>query len=246
MPFGYRRTGQQNGALRQTAAGFVHGCRRHIRTCRHRGDRQVVPKIKVRAVRLIREAQHPVLMCNPDDGAQVGADAVVGRIVDQNRFGIRMQRNRPLHVRNAHTERNAQPLITGGINVNRNRTAQHHGSHDTAVHIARQDNFLAPLDRGQHHGLHCRGSSAHHEKGVRRAECLRRQLFRIPDDGHRMAQIVQRLHGIDIHAHAFFSQKSGQLGIAAPALVSGHIERNNPLFFKSFQRLINRRLLLRK
>ncbi len=195
---------QQQTALGQAAAGLVHGNRRHIRPGSHGGHGQLVAEVKVGAVGLVSQAEHAVVVGHLGDGPDVGADAVIGGIVHQHRFCVGMLLNGGLHILPAHAQRDAQPVVTGGVHIDRHRAAQHHGPHDAAVDISRQDDLLPPLGHREDHGLHRGGGAAHHQKGMGRSKSLGRQLLRLPDDGDRMAQVVQRLHGIDVHAHAFF------------------------------------------
>ena len=81
---------QQQGALGQAAAGFVHGDRGHIRSRPHGGKGHIFPKIKMGAVGLIRQHQHIVPVGKLRDGPQVGAHPVIGRIIHQHRLGGRV------------------------------------------------------------------------------------------------------------------------------------------------------------
>ena len=62
--------------------------------------------------------------------------------------------------------------------------------------------------------------------------------------GNGVAEIIQRLHGIDVHGNTLFSKKLRQLRVAAAALVAGHIEGNNAHLAEALERFINRRALL--
>ena len=59
-----------------------------------------------------------------------------------------------------------------------------------------------------------------------------------------MAEIVQRLHRVDVDADAFLTQQLNKLGIAAAALVARHIKGHDALLSETFQRRIDGRLLL--
>ena len=175
-----------------------------------------------------------------DNGAQVGADTVVGRIVDENRLGIRVCEDRLFHLGNLHAKRNPQAGIALRIDIDRNSAAQHHGAHDAAVNISRQNDLFAALCNREDHCLYRRGGTADHQKGVCRSKRFRCQFFGFPNDRHRMAQIVQRFHRVDIHADAFFAEQSYQLRISPASLVSWNIEGNNPHLSKFFKSLIDR------
>ncbi|MPM21768.1 hypothetical protein SDC9_68213 [bioreactor metagenome] len=73
---------------------------------------------------------------------------------------------------------------------------------------------------------------------------VRRELFRFADNGNRMAEIIERLHGVDVDADALFAQQLNKLRIAAPALMPRHVERYDPLFTELGERLIDGRALL--
>ena len=146
-----------------------------------------------------------MLMCQLYDRAQIRTNAVIRRIIHKHRLSIWIFLDRPAHIFHTHSKRNPQSLITRRIHIDRNRASKHHGAHDAAVDISRQYNLLAPLDCRQHHALNRRCRTADHQECVCRPECLSRQLLRIRDDGHRMAEVIERLHGIDVQPHAGLS-----------------------------------------
>ena len=78
------------------------------------------------------------------DTAQIGTDAVIGGVVHQHSLSVRIFPNGLFHSRNAHAERDAEPLITFRVDIDRDGAAQDHGSHHAAVHVARQDEFFPP------------------------------------------------------------------------------------------------------
>ncbi len=116
------RPGQKQAALRQAAARLVHRNGGHIRTCRHSVDRHILAKIKMRAVCFIHQAEHVVLMRQLDDRAQVRADTIIRRIVDQNGSGIWVRLNCLFHLADFHAQGNSQPAVHLRIDVNRYRT----------------------------------------------------------------------------------------------------------------------------
>lgn len=65
------------------------------------------------------------------------------------------------------------------------------------------------------------------------------QLLGFPNDRNRMAQIIQRLHRVDIDADTALAQQLNQLRVAASSLVPGNIEGNDPHFFEVLQSLID-------
>ena len=99
-----------------------------------------------------------------------------------------------------------------------------------------QDDFLPPLGHGENHGLHRGGGAAHHQKGVGRAKGLGGQLLGLPDDGDRVAEVVQGLHGVDVHGDALFPQQLGQLRVAPAPLMAGAVKGPPPALLTFLQR----------
>ena len=229
---------QQQAGLRQAAAAFVHGHRRHIRARCHGGHRQPAAEIKVGAVGFIGKAEHPRVVRHTHNGAQVAADAVVGGVVDQHRHGVRMLGDRLGDLLALHTQADAQPGVHLGVDVHRHGAAQHQGVQHAAVDVARQNDLVPALAGGQHHALHRAGRAADHQKGVRRAKGIGCQFLRLPDDRHRVAKVIQRFHTVDVHAHALLPQKSRQFGVAPPALMPGYVKGYHAHLAERFQRLV--------
>ena len=94
---------------------------------------------------------------------------------------------------------------------------------------------------GKHSSYGKRGErrAAHHEEGVRRAEGVGGELFRVADDGHGVAEVVERLHRVDVHAHALFPEQPCELRVAPPAFVAGYVEGHHAHLRKFFKRLID-------
>ena len=72
-----------------------------------------------------------------------------------------------------------------------------------------------------------------------RAERIGGQLLGLADDRNRVAEIVQRLHAVDVHADALLAQKRGQLRVAAPALVARHVKGHDAHTAEVFQRFMD-------
>jgi len=70
------------------------------------------------------------------------------------------------------------------------------------------------------------------------------QFFCFPDDRHRVAEVVQRLHAVHVHAHALLAQKGGQLRVAPAPLVAGHIKGHHTHLPEPLQRFVNGRAAL--
>ena len=115
--------------------------------------------------------------------------------------------NSGLHVRDRHTERNAQPVVHLRVDINRNRTGKHERVDDAAVHVARQDDLVAAFDNGQNHRLYAARRAAHHQEGVRRTERIGGQLLGLTDNAGRVAQIVERLHRVDVNLQALLTEE---------------------------------------
>ena len=148
------------------------------------------------------------------------------------------------HLFPLHAQRDAKALVHLGVHIHRHRAAQYQCVQHTAVHIAGQNDLIAALAGGKHHALHTAGGAAHHEERVGSAKGICGQLLCFPDDRYRVAEIIQRLHAVYIHAHALLAQKGGQLRVAAAPLVAGHIKGHHPHFAELFQRFIDGRTVL--
>ena len=183
-------------------------------------------------------------MCQLYDGTQVGTDTVIRGVIYKHCHCIRIVPNRRLHLLQAHPQRDSQPAVHIGIHVYRLRAAEDQGIDGASVYISGHDDLISPLAAGQNHALHRGCGTSHHEKRVGRAESLRRQLLRLTDHRDRMAEIIKRLHGININPHTFFSQKLHKFRVSFSVLMSRNIKGHDPHFSETFQRLINRRPFL--
>ena len=237
-------TAQKQRTLGQAAARFVHRDGRHIRAGRHAAEGQGRPKIQVGAVRLIHQGQHSMAVGQLHQPAQVGADAVVCGVVDEDGHSIGVCLDGGPHIFHLHPQRNAQVGVHFGIDVDRYRPAQHQRIDGALVHVAGQDDLIPRLAGGQHHALHTAGGAAHHQKRMGCAKGVGGQLLCLLDDRNRMAKVIQRFHRIDIDPDAALSQKLYQLRVAAPSLVSRHVKGYYPLPSEPFQRLVDRRSFL--
>ena len=196
------------------------------------------------AVCLVHQTLHSMAVCQCNNAPQVGTDAVVGGVVDQHRFGIGILLDGFFYLGQLHSKRDAQTFITFGVDIYRNGTAQYHGAHHTAVDVAGQDDFFSALCDRKYHRLYGRGGAAHHQKGMGGAKGVGSQLLGFSNDRNRMAQIIQRLHRVDIDADTALAQQLNQLRVAASSLVPGNIEGNDPHFFEVLQSLIDGRSIL--
>ena len=118
----YVRPCQKQRALSEAAAGFVHGNRGHIRTSRHRVHRHVGSKIKMRAMCFVHQAQHIMRVRQLNDRTQIRANTVIGRIIYQNRFSVRIFPDSLFYLGKLHTQGNSQFTIYLRIDIYRNCT----------------------------------------------------------------------------------------------------------------------------
>lgn len=102
-----------------------------IRSRRHGRYRQPSSEIEMRSVRLICQTEHPSIMRHFYDGPQIAADSIIGRIVDQYRYRLRMLCDCLCHLLSLHSQRNSQPLVHLRIYIDRNRSAQYQGIFNT-------------------------------------------------------------------------------------------------------------------
>lgn len=102
-----------------------------IRSRRHGRYRQPSSEIEMRSVRLICQTEHPGIMRHFYNGPQIAADSIIGRIVDQYRYRLRMLCDCLCHLLSLHSQRNSQPLVHLRIYIDRNRSAQYQGIFNT-------------------------------------------------------------------------------------------------------------------
>ena len=201
----YAAAREQKGALRQAAARFVHGHGRHVCTRRHRGDGQPFAEIEVRAVRLVGDDEHIVLVRQLYDGAEIRTDAVIGGVVYEDRLRVGGAFDGAFELLQAHAEGDAEAGVRFGIDVDGDGAAQHERAHHAAVHVAGEDDLFSRLHDGHDHALHGGGGAAHHQEGAFRPEGVGGELLRVAYDGDGVAEVVERLHGVHVHAHALFA-----------------------------------------
>ncbi len=77
-----------------------------------------------------------------------------------------------------------------------------------------------------------------------RTKSISGQLLGLLDDRNRMAEIIQRFHGIHINADTALAQQLHQFRVTPAAFVPRHIEGDHTLTAEFFQCRINRRFLL--
>ena len=226
---------EEQRALREASARFVHGDGRHIRPRLHGADGQFFMKIEMRAVRFVRQNFQPVRMCEFHDGAQVRTYPVISGVVDKDRHRLGVGSDSLFQTGQFHAERNPKPLVDFGIDVHGNGAAQNQAVDDALVHVARQNDFVPFFADGENHALHRGCRAADHKEGILCAERLRGERFRLLDYGGWVAEVVQRLHRVYVQPHAFFAQQGDELGVAPTALMAGHVKGNDALPAQAFQ-----------
>ena len=87
------------------------------------------------------------------------------------------------------------------IDIDRDRTTEDHGVDDASVDITGNDDLFATGGNGKYHRLHGRGRSADHKECSSCTESFCREFLGFLNNGDRVAEIVQRFHGIDVERH---------------------------------------------
>ena len=222
----------------------MHGNCRHVSTCRHSGHRKVSAEIKMGSMSLICQHLHSSCMSLLYDSPQIRTDSIIGRVIYKNCHRIRILIHSLLHLTDFHAKGNAQLRIHLRVYINRNCTAQYQGIDGTFMYISRQNDLIPCLADRQDHALHCRCGSSYHKECMRCAKSICCKLLRFSDHRNRVAEIVQRLHRINIQPHTFLSQQLCKLRISSSSFMSRHIKGNDSLLSETFQCFIYGRMLL--
>ena len=224
----------------------MHAYRRHIRPCIHRRHGQAVTEIQMCSVCLVYENLHTVFMRQLCNCTKIGANSIIGRIIDKYRLGIRMAVNRCGNILRPHTKCNAKQIIDAGIYIDRNCTAENQGIDGASMHITRHDDLIAASYCREYHRLHRAGRAAHHEKSMCSPKCLSCKMFRIANHGDRMAEIIEHLHGVYVNIKAGISKKCCKLRISTTTLMPRDIKGNKAGTLHPLKRLLNRSTRLRE
>ena len=94
----------------------------------------------------------------------MGADAIIGRIIDKNRFRIGMLFNRLSYPFHCHTQRDTQIRIHFRVDINRLRSTQNQSIDSTSMHISRHDNLFPHFANAHHHCLYGRRCTIDHKE----------------------------------------------------------------------------------
>src|SRR5699024_11529185 len=99
------------------AARLVHRDGGHVGRGRHAAEGQAGPKVQVGAMGFVHQGQHVVLVGQLHQAAQVGADAVVGGVVDEDGHGVGVGLDGGADVGRLHPQGDAQIGVHLGVNV---------------------------------------------------------------------------------------------------------------------------------
>ena len=91
------------------------------------------------------QQQHAVFVGKLCNTADIRTNAIVGRVVDQNRLGIRIFQNGTFHSLYGHAQRNAQILVFVRIDIDGNGTIDNQRIDGAAVHITGHDELFSRL-----------------------------------------------------------------------------------------------------
>ena len=188
----------------------------------------------------ICKAEHSGIVSHLYDGAQIAADTVISRIVDKYCNCIGMLSNSLSYVFTAHAERDTKAAVNIRINIYRNSAAEYQRVDDASVDVSGQDDLVTLLAAGKHHALNGARRASYHEESMLCAKCISCQKLSLTDDRYRMAEVIQRLHAVDVNADTLLAKKCCEFGIALAVLMSGHVERNDPHLAESFESFIDR------
>ena len=232
---------EQYRALGEASSGFVHRYRSHVRAAAHGAGRKSIAKIEVRSVRFVNQHLHAVPVYYLDDLPQIGAYAVVGRVVDQHGFRVRICEDSRLDFLRGHSERYAEVVVDAGVHVDRYRSADHQRIDCAPVDVSRENYLIPRLAYRHHHRLNCSGGSVDDEDGVFRSEGVRSVLLSLLYDGNGVAEVVEGLHGVHVVPHARLAQEVPQRLVAAASLVPGDIKLDNAVKLIFLHCLVKRR-----
>ena len=193
---------------------------------------------------LICQHLHSSCMSLLYDSPQIRTDSIIGRVIYKNCHRIRILIHSLLHLTDFHAKGNAQLRIHLRVYINRYRSTQYQGIDHTLVYISWQNDLIPCLADRQDHALHCRCGSSYHKECMRCAKSICCKLLRFSDHRNRVAEIVQRLHRINIQPHTFLSQQLCKLRISSSSFMSRHIKGNDSLLSETFQCFIYGRMLL--
>ena len=93
---------EQERTLGQRTTRFMHADGCHICACIHRCNGQTITEIEMCSMCLVHEYLHAVGVCEFCNRTQIGADAVIRRIVDKDSLSVRMTRDRGGDILHAH------------------------------------------------------------------------------------------------------------------------------------------------
>ncbi|MPN34306.1 hypothetical protein SDC9_181799 [bioreactor metagenome] len=141
----------------------------------------------MRAVGLVDERRHSRAVRRFGYAPEVGADAVIGGVVDEDGLCLGMSGDRRFDVIRAHTERNAEFGMDAGVHIYRRDAAEDQRVDRRLMDVSRNDYRIAAFADAHDHRLYGGGGAADYQKGVVRPEGISGQRLRLFDDGGRVA-----------------------------------------------------------
>ena len=139
---------------------------------------------------LIHQRHHIMLMSQADYGAEVGANAVIGGIIDEHRRSVGVLDDSLLDLRELHTQRDADMRIDVGVDIDGLGSAEDEGIDNAPVDISGQDDLIPCLAGSEDHTLHGRSRTSHHKIGVGGAEGIGGQCLGVHNDRDGVAEVI--------------------------------------------------------
>ena len=149
--------------------------------------------------------------------------------------------DRRFHLCRGHSQGDTQVVIDSRVDVNGYCAAHDQRIYRAPVNVPREDYLFARLADRHDHSLHCAGSAVYNKNRIFRAESVRCVFLRFLNDGNRVAEIVEGLHGVYVVLHADLAEKIPQHLVAAPALMAGDVKLDNAVKLILLHGLIERR-----
>ena len=224
----------------------MHGNRRHVCAAAHSAGGKSLAEIEMRSVRFVHQHFHAVAVDYLGDSAQVGADAVVGGIIHQHRFCVRVGEDSGFYLLRGHSEGYAEVVVHPGVDIHRYRTADYQCIYGASVDVSGQDYLLPCLAHRHHHSLNRSGGAVYNKNGVLRPECVGGDLLSLFYHRNRVTEIIKRLHGIHVVLQAAFAEEFVEQPVPSATLMPGYVKRDDPVEPVRFHCFVQRRTALVK
>ena len=150
------------------------------------------------SVCLVNEHLHAVFVGKLGKSLNIGANAVVSGVVDEEGLRIGVSDHDLLNLFGCNTQSDADTVLCLGLHVYGDRAAQNKGVDCALMDVSRKDDLVARLAGRKDHALNrtCRASD--HQECMLGTECVCGKLLGLADNAHGMTQIVEGLHGVDV------------------------------------------------